>query len=146
MAKFAKGQPRPPNGGRRKGSANKGTVRARLLIAEGEDKKIVDKTIAEAKAGSVHAQALYYKFLRPPPPRSELFIGPIEYTKPTDVESAREAILALGERAARREISVEAHDVLVNGLKAYLGDKAAEQQRKLDELEEALRASGGGAT
>jgi hypothetical protein len=51
------------------------------------------------------------------------------------------AILSLGERMARREISVEAHNALVNGLRAYLGDKAAEQQKKLDELEDALRGS-----
>jgi hypothetical protein len=32
---FAKGHPKPPNSGKRKGSVNKGTERARRLIAEG---------------------------------------------------------------------------------------------------------------
>jgi hypothetical protein len=80
--------------------------------------------------------------LRPPPPRPETFIGPIDYVRPSDVEGARAAILELGERTAKHEISVEAHDTLVSGLKVYLADKAAEQQRKLDELEEALRSGG----
>jgi hypothetical protein len=48
-------------------------------------------------------------------------------------------ILVLGERVARSEISVEAHDVLLGNLRAYLGDKAAEQQRTLDDLEDAMR-------
>jgi hypothetical protein len=55
---------------------------------------------------------------------------------------AREAILALGGRLAKGEISVELHDGLINGLRAFLGDKAAEQKRRLAELEENLRSSG----
>ena len=142
---FTKGQPKPPNSGKRKGSVNKGTERARRLIAEGDDKIIIDKIVADAKNGDAEARRLYVRNLRPPPPRPETYIGPIDYVKPTDVEGAREAILVLGERAANHEISVEAHDVLVNGLKVYLADKAAEQQRKLDELEEALRGGTSGA-
>jgi len=142
---FTKGQPKPPNSGKRKGSVNKGTERARRLIAEGDDKIIIDKIVADAKNGDAEARRLYVRNLRPPPPRSETFIGPIDYVKPSGVEGAREAILALGERAAKHEISVEAHDTLVNGLKVYLADKAAEQQRKLDELEEALRGGTSGA-
>ena len=42
----------------------------------------------------------------------------------------------------RNEISIEAHDVLLGNLRAYLGDKAAEQQRTLDELEDAVRNGG----
>ena len=138
---FPKGGPKPAGSGRVKGTPNKGTERARRLIAEGDDKVIIDKIVADAKNGDAEARRLYVRNLRPPPPRSETFIGPIDYVKPSGVEGAREAILALGERAANHEISVEAHDTLVNGLKAYLADKAAEQQRKLDELEEALRGS-----
>jgi hypothetical protein len=65
------------------------------------------------------------------------FVGPIDYAAPKTVEEARATILELGKRVARREISVDAHDSLVNGIKANLGDKAAEQQKKLDELEDA---------
>jgi hypothetical protein len=43
---------------------------------------------------------------------------------------------------AQNEISIEAHDVLLGNLRAYLGDKAAEQQRTLDELEDAVRNGG----
>jgi hypothetical protein len=56
----------------------------------------------------------------------------IEYAAPKTVEEARSNILDLGERLARREISVEAHDALVNGIRTYLGDKAAEQQKNLN--------------
>jgi hypothetical protein len=74
-----------------------------------------------------------------PPARSETYIGPLDYNAPQTVGEARAALLALGEQLAKSEISVEAHDALVGGLRAYLGDKAADPQRKLDELEEALR-------
>jgi hypothetical protein len=135
MPKFADGHAKV--GGRRKGTPNKGTERERRLIAEGDDKAIVEKVVNDAKAGDVEARRVYFRHLRPPPP--ETFVGPIEYEAPKTIEAARATILELGERLARREISVEAHDALVNGIRAYLGDKAAEQQRKLDELEDALR-------
>ena len=62
-----------------------------------------------------------------------------DYAAPKTADEARGLILELGERLAKREISVEAHDALVGGIKAYLSDKAAEQQKRLDELEDALR-------
>ena len=136
---FVRGKPRPPHAGRRKGTPNKGTERERRLIAEDDDKEIVKQVIANAKAGDVEARRVYFRFLRPPPSRPETYIGPIDYEAPKSVEGGRAAILELGERLAKHEISVEAHDALVNGIRAYLGDKAAEQQKKLDELEDALR-------
>jgi hypothetical protein len=84
---------------------------------------------------------IHFRFLRPSS-RWETFIGPIDYKAPGTVEEARAAILALGERLAKGEISIEAHDALLNGIKAYLGDKAAEQQRQLDQLKEDLGHNG----
>jgi hypothetical protein len=139
MPKFAKGKSRPAGSGRRKGTPNRNSERARRLIAEGDDGKIVAKVVADAKAGDAEARRLYFRHLRPPAPKSEQFVGPIPYIVPTTVEMARATILELGSRLAKRDISIEVHDALVNGLKAYLGDKAAEQQRRLDELEDALR-------
>ncbi len=55
------------------------------------------------------------------------------------VSPASTVILKLGARLARGEISVTAHDALVAGLKAYLSDRAAEQQKILDELADSLR-------
>jgi hypothetical protein len=81
-----------------------------------------------------------YQSPNPTPPRTETFVGPIGYAAPKTVEEARSAILALGERLAKCEISVEAHDSLISGLRAYLGDKAVEQQRALDRVEDSLRS------
>jgi hypothetical protein len=142
---FLRGKPRPANSGRRKGTPNRGTVRERRLLAEGDDKTIVDGIIRDAKNADPEARRLYLRHLRPPPSR-QTFVGPIDYVAPKTVAAAREAILTLGERLARNEISVEAHNALVDNLKAYLGDKAAEQHRKLDELEEALRGGGIGVS
>jgi hypothetical protein len=145
MPPFAKGKPRPPNAGRRAGTPNKATQaqQARQAQAASADEEIIKKVIEESKAGDPAARLLYFKHLRPLPQR---FLGPIEYRAPRDVETARAMILELGEQLAASKIPAELHDSLINGLRTYLGDKAAEQQRKLDELEEALRQSGGGGT
>jgi hypothetical protein len=91
--------------------------------------------VASAEAGDIESRRLYFRHLRPPPPRPETFVGPIDYARPETVEAARHRILDLGGRLAKHEISLEAHDALVNGLKAYLSDKAAEQERRLQALE-----------
>jgi hypothetical protein len=130
---FRKG--RQKTGGRARGTPNHNTVRERRLISEAADRRIVHKTVTEAEAGNPGAQALYYRFLRPSRPRPETFVGPIDYVAPATVEEARARILELGARLARGEISIEAHDSLVGGLKAFLGDKAADQERRLADLE-----------
>jgi hypothetical protein len=137
---FVKGKPRPPGAGRKKGSANKATERVRKLLEDNaaEDKLIEDKLKEAAKTGDMTAIGLYYRWVRPPLPRAT-YIAPIEYSAPKTLEEARQTIIVLGERLAKGEISIEAHDTLVAGLRAYLGDKAVEQQRDLDDLKALLR-------
>ena len=81
---------------------------------------------------------LYFRYLRPPPPRGT-YVAPIEYRAPKTVIDARQLIIVLGERLANGELPIEAHDALVGGLRAYLGDKAVEQQKTLERLAESLR-------
>jgi hypothetical protein len=57
MPPFVKGKPRHPNAGRKKGTPNRGTVRARRLISEGADREIIDKIVTDARAGDWQAQA-----------------------------------------------------------------------------------------
>jgi hypothetical protein len=136
---FVRGNPKPPNSGRKKGTGNK---RARAHPDALEHlAKVVDGKMANVteelrvRAASVLAQ---YQNPKPTAPRVETFITPINYTAPKTVEAARAMVLTLGERLSKREISVEAHDALVGGIKVYLTDKAAEQQRELDRLKEDL--------
>ena len=42
-------------------------------------------------------------------------------------------ILPLGGKVARGEISVEAHDVLLSNLRAYLADRAAELEAVVEQ-------------
>jgi hypothetical protein len=135
MAQFAKGKPRHPNAGRRKGTPNKGTVRARQLVAERDDKTIIDGVIEGAKLNDPSARTIYFRYVRPSSPRTGTYLKPIEYTTPKTVEEAHATVLELGKRLAKGEISIEAHDALVNGIRVYLASKAAEQQRQLDALE-----------
>ena len=136
--RFVKGQPKTPGSGKRKGSVNKNTERARRLIAEGDDKIIVNQVVEAAKAGDRGAQQTYFRFVRPSPPAA--LTTPIAgYKTPDSVEEARELILWLGSQLAEGAIGATIHDALVRGLRAYLADKAADQQRELDQLKEDLK-------
>jgi hypothetical protein len=129
-------------GGRKRGSIRAldhpdGLVRL-VAMMESEDPLITP----ELKLRAAIAVASF-QHCKPTAPRAETFITrPIDYKAPETVEEARGTILTLGERLARAEISIEAHDALVNGLKAFLGDRAAEQERLLAQLQEDLGHNG----
>jgi hypothetical protein len=131
---FTKGQPRPANAGRRPGSLNRATVRARYVVSEADDKAIINKLVEEAKTGNAAAIGLYLRYLRPPQPR-ETIPSPIDYMAPTTIVEAKTMVLVLGERLAKGELAVEVHDALVSGLRIFLADRAAAQQQLLEEFE-----------
>ena len=79
-----------------------------------------------------------YQHAKPAPAASETFVG-LDYAAPKSPQEARDLILSLGERATRGEISVQAHDLLIANLTAYLTDKAAEQEEKLAAIERHIR-------
>ena len=81
-----------------------------------------------------------YQHSKPAPSHTEAFVTVDGYAAPATVEEARALILGLGERLARGEISVIAHDALINGLKVFLADKAAEQEKILARLDTCRRA------
>jgi hypothetical protein len=128
-------------GGRRRGARNRRTLAAAAKPNAIDHLEMVmtsqEPTITpDLKLRAAIALAQYQQ---PKPVPSRAF-APVDYKAPTTPDEAREAILSLGERMAKGEIPIEAHDALISGLKAYLGDKAAEQQKQLDRLEDALRA------
>jgi hypothetical protein len=126
--------------GKLPGERNRATLMAERLLSK-DVTAAMRKIGAAVRAGEPWALKFIGERFVPLTSR-HTFIGPIDYTTPTTPEEARAMILVLGERVARNEISVEAHDVLLGNLRAYLGDKAAEQQRTLDELEDAVRNGG----
>ena len=79
-----------------------------------------------------------YQHPKPTPMQIETFIN-LDYAAPKSPQEARDLILSLGERATRGEISVQAHDLLIGNLCAYLTDKAAEQEEKLAAIERHIR-------
>jgi hypothetical protein len=132
-------------GGRQKGVRNKRTIAAAppgypdalkhlvAVITAADDPTITPELRLRAAIGLAA-----YQHPKPAPTRTETFVAIDGYAAPKTPEEARQAILELGLLLAKGGISVEAHDALVGGLKAYLGDKAAEQQKILDELEASL--------
>lgn len=144
---FAPGSPRPPNAGRKKGQRNKRTLAAKsarnypdglaylakIMTAPDDDPTVTaDMRLRAATTISQYQHAR-------PAPVAETFIGLDSYAAPKCPQEARELILTLGERMARREVSVEAHDALVGGLKVYLGDQAMALEAQVAELEDLVR-------
>ena len=138
--KFAAGTPRPANSGRKKGARNKRTLAAAekidalrhlVEVIENEDGTITPDLklrAAIALAGFQHP--------RPAPAQTEMFLTPVDYTAPTTPEEARQTVLRLGERLARGALSLQAHDALVAGLRAYLGDQAMALEEQVAALED----------
>jgi hypothetical protein len=142
---FTQGAPRPANAGRKPGSRNKRTLAGApktypdALEHLAKVMTSTDGTITpdlKLKAAVALAQ---YQCSKPTPLRGGTLIDPTPYTAPKTVEEARALILELGERLAKGEMPIELHDALVAGIRAYLGDRAAEQQKILDELADSLR-------
>ncbi len=128
--------------GKLPGERNRATLMAEQLLSK-DAAAAMRKIGAAAKAGEPWAlKFIGERFV--PLTSSQTFIEPVDYTEPTTPEEARAMILVLGERVARGELSIEAHAVLLDSLKAYLGDKATEQERRVSELEDIVRNGGNG--
>ena len=128
--------------GKLPGERNRATLMAERLLSK-DATAAMRKIGAAAKAGEPWALKFIGERFVPLVSR-QTFIEPVDYTAPTTPEEARAMILVLGERVAKGELSVEAHSVLLDNLQAYLGDKAAEQERRVSELEEIMRNRGNG--
>ena len=128
--------------GKLPGERNRATLMAERLLSK-DAAAAMRKIGAAAKAGEPWALKFIGERFVPLVSR-QTFMEPVDYTAPTTPEEARAMILVLGERVAKGELSVEAHSVLLDNLQAYLGDKAAEQERRVSELEEIMRNGGNG--
>ena len=137
---FTPGAPRPPNAGRKRGARNRRTIEA--AIAKTDALKFLSDLIdsedpdigRDLKVKAAICLAGYQR-ARPAPVQTEMFLTPVDYTAPTSPEEARQTVLSLGQRLARGEVSLQAHDSLVAGLKAYLGDQAMALEAQVAELE-----------
>jgi hypothetical protein len=140
MARFTKGTPKPPNSGRRRGVRNKITRRYHRLIAEEDDMKIVDVTVAAAKGGEIAAMALYYRFLRPSLPRF-LSTSP-NLGRLSDAASSVAFVASVVERAEAGELDAEwtrlfldAADVYVRLYDKFNLEIEVERHRQLEHTE-----------
>jgi hypothetical protein len=115
---FAKGQPKPPNSGKRKGSINKSTARARRLTSD--DDEIVRRTVGDAKTGNLQAAALYYRFLRPPRPTPKFVPTPIGLKPVTTAKEAAAQIAAVIARLDAGELDLESSHALLEALRAFV--------------------------
>jgi hypothetical protein len=141
---FIKGKPRPPGSGRRAGTPNQSTVRARRLISEADDRAIVNKTLSEAKAGNFAAMSLYYRYLRPPPPRGATFTStPFELRAPTTLEDASEELLRIAGVVAIGGLDHATGEFLVTTIRAFVETLTGVKTEKEIALVDALKPGSG---
>jgi hypothetical protein len=123
-------------GGRARGVPNKRTVAAkvypdaldhlaRVMTATVQTDPLI---LPDMKLRAAIALAAY-QHSKPAPSHTEAFVTVNGYAAPATVEEARALILGLGERLARGEISVIAHDALINGLKVFSLTKQPSRRR-----------------
>ena len=120
--------------GKPKGARHRATVMAEKLFAA-DTKEVVKKVVEAAKNGESWACKLIIERLIGPAREAPglTTIGPVDYAEPRTAAEARAMILVLGGKVARGEISVEAHDVLLGNLRAYLADRAAELEAVVEQ-------------
>jgi hypothetical protein len=136
--KFANG--RAKTGGRRPGSLNKRTIAAAYPDAFGHLVKVMATTDDPTITPELRLRAAIV--LVPYQHSKQTYLNPLPYAAQKTVEEARALLLELGERLMKGEIPIEAHDALVNGIRAFLSDKAAEQEKILARLEASQRGEG----
>ena len=138
--RFAPGNKASP--GKAKGTRHKATAIAEKLFAA-DIAAVAKKVVEAAKNGESWAcRLIIERLIGPAREAPEQTFLSLDYSAPTTPEEARASILVLGERAARGEISTQAYDVLIGNLRAYLSDRAVEQEQKLTALENHIRYGG----
>ncbi len=126
---FAKGKPRAPNAGRRRGVRNKRTVAAQGPVYPDALKHLAE-VMASTDATITHELKLraalglaQYQNSRPVPLKT---FQPIELKEPTTAQEARDAIVRITMMIAKAEIDSEHGGRVIAGLEAFLNAKAAE--------------------
>ena len=128
-------------GGRRPGARNK-----RTLAAEAKPKAIdhlemvmtsQEPTITpDLKLRAAIALAQYQNS-RPTPLKP--VTQPISFEPPSNAQEARDIIVSITTAIARNEVDGEHGSRVIAGLEAYLAAKAAENEKRIQALEAALR-------
>jgi hypothetical protein len=144
---FVRGQPKPPSGGRRKGTPNKGTERARRLIAEGDDREIVAKVIAGAKAGDPEARRIYFRHLRPPPPspapEATFAPAPFDLRAMATLKDASEELLRIAGAVAAGELDHGTGQFLITIIKAFAETLTGVKTEREIAIADGLKPGGG---
>jgi hypothetical protein len=145
---FAKGTPRPPNGGRKKGSLNRRTLEAKAKRFDALEHLIkMAQSQEEGVSNEVKLRALIavanFQYSRPTPVKQ--IVQPVDVPPPTTALEARDSIARITGMLAKGEIDLDHGNAIIAGLQAYLRAKAAELEAEVDELR-ILRASETGKT
>lgn len=139
---FAKGKPRAANAGRRRGTRNKRTVAAQGPVYPDALKHLAE--VMASTDGAITPELKLraalglapYQNSKPVPLKT---FQPIELKEPTTAQEARDAIVRITMMIAKGEVDGEHGGRIIAGLEAFLSAKAAENEKRIQALEAALR-------
>jgi hypothetical protein len=89
------------------------------LVPEADDREIVDKVVSEAKAGNFGAM-LYFRYLRPPPPRATFTPTPFDVPPLATLSDASAELLRVGAAVAMGVLDHQTGEFLVTMVKAFV--------------------------
>lgn len=140
---FAKGKPRAKTAGRRRGTRNKRTIAAQGPVYPDALKHLAevmastDGTITPELKLRAALGLAQYQNSKPSPLKPA--VQPVELNLPETAQEARDAIAIITVMIARAEIDLEHGGKIVAGLEAFLNAKAADNEKRIQALEAALR-------
>jgi hypothetical protein len=116
-------------------------VRAHLLVSEARDKTIVDKVVQDAESGDHAARQIYFRYLRPPQPKTASFTPqPFDFRKPASMEEAAAENLRIAEAVAAGTLDHDTGQFLIAALKTHVEILAGVKIEKEIAATEALKA------
>ena len=137
---YAKGNPRPPNSGRKTGAKNKRTLAAAApriypsalehlaTVMASTDNPMITPDLR------LRAAIALAQYQQPKPTSSKLFGTPIDLEPPKNAQEARDAIARITSMIAKAEIDGEHGARVIAGLEAFLSARAAELEAEVEKF------------
>ena len=140
---FARGQPRPANAGRKKGSRNKHTIAAASAFASTSQYPDALAYLAKVMTSAndplvtpdmrLRAATVLAQDQAPRPfPLRQVTGAPFDFALPKTAQEARDLIAELTSKMAREEIDREYAGDVIAGLKAFLDARAADLEAEVE--------------
>jgi hypothetical protein len=103
---------------------------------------IVDRVLADAKAGDAEARRLYFRYLRRPPPEATFTPEPFELRPMATLQEASEEILRIGVVVAAGQLDHGTGNFLIGILRTFMEGLSGVKTEREIAAADALKSGG----